>query len=425
MSIENQLSSLNNVELFNILSSSPVGMAISKVDGSVKFVNQAFCTLFGYTKDEFYKSNVILSHDSDVPAQKRIREQLISNPEKPIVIEKRYVDKSGKAFNGLLTISALKNSKSEIEFFIEQIIDISYRKKIEKSAELFRSMINASRDSMLVVDPSNSKILDVNLQAYENLGYSYEETLNLSMIDIDMQIKNTVEWKQYIKELREKKHLLMSSEYLKKDGTSFPVEKSVSYLVQDEFDYVLVIVRDITERKKSDELIWRQANFDALTNLSNRNMFYDRLGHALEHAKRNKSCLAVLCIDLDKFKAVNDTFGHAAGDKLLVEVGVRLNACVRISDTVARIGGDEFSIIMDNIDELSSVDRIAKLILKALSKPFIFENDKAFVSASIGIAFFPDDAADSDELMKRSDMAMYAAKNNGKNRFQYYTENLH
>ncbi|MFA6014891.1 MAG: EAL domain-containing protein [Gallionellaceae bacterium] len=181
---------------------------------------------------------------------------------------------------------------------------------------------------------------------------------------------------------------------------------------------------DITALKKSDEVIWHQANFDRLTGLPNRNMFRDRLEQEIKKAQRAKLPVALLLIDLDNFKEVNDTLGHDKGDVLLVDASRRLARCVRDSDTIARMGGDEFGIILTDLNSIGHVDEVAKKIINALSPAFDLDEETVFVSASIGITLFPYDATNIDDLLKHVDQAMYAAKTQGRNRYSYFTSAL-
>jgi len=177
---------------------------------------------------------------------------------------------------------------------------------------------------------------------------------------------------------------------------------------------------DISQRKQSEDLIWRQANFDALTGLPNRRMFFDRLSQEIARATRGRQMFAVLFIDLDGFKQVNDALGHRAGDELLVEVSQRLACCIRKSDTLARLGGDEFIVILSSLKQQSSAERIADKILKAMNRPFNLGGKQAEVSASIGISMFPLHGLDGDSLISRADTAMYDAKEIGKNCWVIY-----
>lgn len=181
---------------------------------------------------------------------------------------------------------------------------------------------------------------------------------------------------------------------------------------------------DITERKEAEALIWHQANFDALTGLPNRRMLRDRLGQHMLRCDRERLQLALLFIDLDHFKAVNDTLGHEGGDRLLVEAAQRLQHCVRASDTVARMGGDEFTVVLPQLRNAREVERIVQAILRAMARPFHFGDEHAFVTASIGITYYPGDGQSVDDLLRQADQALYVAKDGGRNRFGYFTRAL-
>jgi diguanylate cyclase (GGDEF)-like protein/PAS domain S-box-containing protein len=190
----------------------------------------------------------------------------------------------------------------------------------------------------------------------------------------------------------------------------------------------LALVTDITRQRASAERIWHQANFDELTGLPNRHMFRDRLRHEMHKADRGAGFLALLFLDLDHFKEVNDRLGHASGDALLVEAARRVKACVRASDTLARLGGDEFTVILAGLERVADVDRIAQDIVDTLARPFRLAGEAgeeyADVSASVGIALYPADAGALPDLLSRADQAMYASKNAGRNRYSYFTPDL-
>ena len=181
---------------------------------------------------------------------------------------------------------------------------------------------------------------------------------------------------------------------------------------------------DITSRKQSEALIWQQANFDALTGLPNRRMLRDRVEQEIKKARRDDGHLAILFIDLDHFKEVNDTLGHDQGDLLLVEAARRIRRCVRESDTVARMGGDEFTVVLPDLSGSDSMARITQDILNAMAAVFQLGDEQVFVSASIGITVYPQDATEAEGLFKNADQALYAAKGAGRNRFSFFTPAL-
>ncbi|MGZ4960751.1 MAG: putative bifunctional diguanylate cyclase/phosphodiesterase, partial [Methylomonas sp.] len=183
----------------------------------------------------------------------------------------------------------------------------------------------------------------------------------------------------------------------------------------------LAAVLDITEKKRAEEIITHQANIDPLTGLLNRRMFLDQLQRAINKSHRAHRKLALMFIDLDHFKDINDTLGHDMGDLLLKETTQRLIGCIRETDTLARPGGDEFTLIMDDLHEFISIERVAQSILKAMKAPFQLKDERCYVSVSIGIALYPDDADNLEDLLKKADQAMYSAKKLGRSRFSYFT----
>ena len=175
----------------------------------------------------------------------------------------------------------------------------------------------------------------------------------------------------------------------------------------------------LTRLKQTNEQITHLAHFDALTGLPNRILFYDRLNQAIARVRRDKESLAVLFLDLDGFKVINDMFGHDVGDALLREAAKRLLACVRESDTVARMGGDEFTVILGNARTLSGSDRVVGSIVEAIARPFVLNGKDCSVSVSIGIALYPEHGETAEQLVKISDAAMYLAKQSGKNCYRF------
>jgi diguanylate cyclase (GGDEF)-like protein len=202
--------------------------------------------------------------------------------------------------------------------------------------------------------------------------------------------------------------------------TSFPNETAIQLIEQSANLAAIALERD-----RTDGLIWKQANYDSLTGLPNRNMLKERFRKEISKAERSDLQVALLFIDLDHFKDVNDTLGHDKGDHLLAIVAQRLRKCVRNIDTVARLGGDEFTVIMGELNNTDSVERVASEILEVISQPFKLDQEVAYLSTSVGITFYPDNGKDLETLIKNADHAMYDAKNKGRNRFQYFAPAMH
>ncbi len=210
----------------------------------------------------------------------------------------------------------------------------------------------------------------------------------------------------------------------RKDGGLYTVQQTITPLrdMQGKVVHFVAIHEDITDKKQSEAHIHYMAYYDTLTNLPNRSLFYDRLQHELVHAHRNERMLAVMFLDLDRFKVINDTLGHTYGDQALKAVAERLKGCVRESDTVSRWGGDEFIFIITNIIQPQDVAFIAHKIFNEMSSPFQLEEREVYITPTIGIALYPLDASDAENLIKKADTAMYHGKEQGRNTFKFYAE---
>lgn len=413
-----------------IFDATPVPMVLSRPDGSFEHVNKAMLALLGYSETEIYQADTIISHPDNIQVNKVIRQRLKDDPYTSVVIEKKYLHKSGKTIHGLLTMVAEPDEQGNVKRMIAQVVDLTEHKKTAASLLMFKTLLDSSNDAIYVIDPRTSYIIECNQPAYLNLGYQKEEVINqLKVSDLNPKMARKSAWLAFVDELKDAKKLLFERENTHKNGSKTPVEVSVSYIHFDSDSYILAVVRDISQRKTAEKLIWTQANFDSLTGLPNRRLLTDRLQQAIHQADRFSSHFSLLYLDLDRFKEVNDTFGHAKGDQLLVDVAHRLNKCVSQSDTVARLGGDEFTLIIstwegqDDVDK-TATENIAKKILQQLSEPFKLDNELVYITSSIGIASYPQDAADDEALFKAADQAMYAAKNQGKNCFQYFSMSM-
>lgn len=217
-----------------------------------------------------------------------------------------------------------------------------------------------------------------------------------------------------------------------KSGKIIPISLQISP-VRDEKGHLtgyVTVLSDITEKKQAEDWIWRQANFDALTGLPNRNMFYERLRQEILRTNRTQVPFALMFLDLDHFKEVNDSLGHDIGDELLKETAERLLGCVRNTDSVghvnsvSRLGGDEFTIILNELKEISNVEKVAQRILDKLSEPYYLRGEMVYISVSLGITLYPKDAPDAETLVKHADQTMYHAKSKGRNNFSYFTRSM-
>ena len=211
----------------------------------------------------------------------------------------------------------------------------------------------------------------------------------------------------------------------RKDGTTFPADLRVTPIIQeDRLTGGVVVFQDITERQKASQIIRHMANHDALTNLPNRNYLLQRLPQAVSLAKRQSRKLFLLFTDLDRFKPINDEYGHAVGDIVLVQVGKRLTKAMRASDSVCRLGGDEFVILLESAATLNGAIMVAERVIELLNEPIKVKELVCSIGASIGIAIYPDDSEDADVLLRHADQAMYAAKKKGRNCWHLYGDQI-
>ncbi len=325
-------------------------------------------------------------------------------------------------------VSVIKE-KGESRWLRGLLVDITERKNTEeiiKATEVrFKKMFMSAPVGMLIVDLITTDLLEVN-PAYVNIvGRSVPEIKKNGWQKIthpDDLKENTDKLEQL--QLGEINHFKMLKRFIKPDNSIVWAELTVSTLEEEELQkkpQYLAILEDVTERKTFEEKIWHQANFDFLTNLPNRNMLQDRLNESIKKTKKNGNKFAILLIDLDQFKDVNDTLGHDRGDELLIEASKRIQLCTRDSDTVARLGGDEFVIILSELSYLSGVGTVAQNIINTLAEPFHLGKNTTYITASIGITLYPKDASESVNLIKNADQAMYAAKKQGRNRFHFFT----
>jgi diguanylate cyclase (GGDEF)-like protein/PAS domain S-box-containing protein len=282
-----------------------------------------------------------------------------------------------------------------------------------------RAIIEHAADAFFVYD-AGGRIFDVNRRACGTLGYTREELLSLSMTDVEaILLPEGIAglWRR----LASGEPVTTEGAHRRKDGTAFPVEIRVALLGEVAGRRLaLSIARDITGRRALEEGLSHQALHDPLTGLPNRALLMDRLEHAVARAHRRKTPLTVLFLDLDDFKAVNDALGHECGDRLLKEVGRRLDSGARSSDTVARLGGDEFVVLLEDIGDEREATLAADRMRRDLEVPFEVGGRELSVTASIGVAVGPSSGVGPRELLRNADLAMYRAKGNGRNRHEVY-----
>lgn len=406
----------SEIEFRTLFENAGDGIFIVNTQGRFMDVNDRCVKMLGYAKDELLNTSIaklITTQDATVLAEKF--ERLRSG--NAVLTEHHVIRKDGSAFIAEINAQLLPDSRT-----MGVIRDITERKSIEQTLRLTLVSVFKAADPIFWLG-SDGRIKFGNEAGCAQLGYAQEELLGLSITDIDPACSSDI-WTDYLHALRKHKTAKFESKHRNKKGYVIPVEVTANLVEYEGEEFVFAFTRDLTEKKKAEDLIWQQANFDQLTGLPNRRMFLDRLNHEMLKTDRSGLSIAVMFIDLDYFKEVNDTLGHGAGDALLFEAANRLKSCVRKTDIVARLGGDEFTIIMTDLADVYNVERVAQSILLRLSEPFHFEDETAYVSGSIGVTFYPNDAPDSETLLKNADQAMYAAKRHGRNGYHYFTESM-
>jgi diguanylate cyclase (GGDEF)-like protein/PAS domain S-box-containing protein len=289
--------------------------------------------------------------------------------------------------------------------------------ELRRSEEKYRALLDQAGDALIVAD-LDGNLLEANRSAEKMFGYGQEELRRLHVLDLcpeDAREKML----QVFEALRECGFSHMEHQMRRKDGTVISADISAARVEYETGMLVVAFFRDISLIKESQQRIEYLANFDALTGLPNRNLFHDRLKHAVARASRQGDGFALMFVDLDNFKTVNDTLGHDAGDLLLQEAARRLEKCIRDGDTAARLGGDEFTVLLET-SEQAAVGGTAQRIVEVLAAAFALRDGEVYVSCSIGISIYPDDGADDQTLMKNADIAMYRAKQQGKNNFRFF-----
>ncbi len=409
-----------------IIDNSPIGIWFTGVDGRYHFVNKTFCTLVEVKEEEFINTANLAELLGEIPAQCCLDSDIAAlGQDFPHVSYERIPRLNAKATLLEITKVKLKDTQGKVVGLIGISKDITNQRQQEDDLKLANTVYQNSSEAMMITNMEN-KIIAINPALSTITGYSKSELIGKDPKIFSSgkqspqfyqlmweEIKRTGTWQGEIFNTR-------------KDGFDYPEWLSISTIYDDDgkVSRRIALFSDITEKKKKEALILRQANYDSLTDLPNRRLFIDRLEQQVKGAHRNKQKFALIFIDLDRFKDVNDSRGHAYGDALLIEAGKRITHCVREVETVARLGGDEFTIILSDLTDIYNVESICQKVLHALSQPFYLSEMYTYISASLGVTIYPNDASTTSELIINADQAMYIAKNLGRNQFCYYTTSM-
>jgi diguanylate cyclase (GGDEF)-like protein/PAS domain S-box-containing protein len=385
-------------------------------DGRLEYCNALFVKCTGYSEEELI-GNFALEHV--YPDDREfVRRRAIENLKgiNTLSYEYRFVKRSGELLWVLerVTSSFYRGRRATVGRFM----DITSRKHAEVELRLKSDLLDVATDAITLRDFSGN-IYYANETAYKSLGYGREEymSMNLSHILTENCARNV---KSNDEILKENGYAVYISEVHCKDGTVMPVEVYARVIRSENREYVLSIGRDITERRQVESQLTHMATHDPLTGLPNRMLFNDRLATALEDTGRNAKKLAVMILDLDSFKTVNDSMGHAMGDQLLMQVSERLKSILRKTDTIARMGGDEFMVLLPHLNIADHAEIVAQKILHAFTRPFTLNGKQIHITTSIGVAIYPEDGDNPDRLIQNADKSMYMAKEQGRNRYRKF-----
>ncbi|MBJ6750195.1 EAL domain-containing protein [Geomonas anaerohicana] len=322
--------------------------------------------------------------------------------------------------------SVLRNSKGDVIGAIECIRDTTEQMKAQQRIKLLAKIFNESGEAIVITDSEN-RIMETNKAFAQFTGYSREEAVGKN----PRVLKSGIEDKKFYENMWRS---ILESNYWqgeiwdkRKDGSLYPKWLTITAIRGEDnvITNYFATFSDITQRKEAEKRIEQLAHTDTLTSLPNRHTLVERLTQALEQAKRGGHLLAVLFVDLDRFKMINDTLGHHVGDLLLMEVASRLKSSLRAEDVVARFGGDEFVVVQPRIRSQVEPAHLAEKILKTVAAPYFLDNNTVYTSPSIGISVFPNDGTTVAELFKNADVAMYHAKAAGRNTYQMFTKEMH
>jgi diguanylate cyclase (GGDEF)-like protein/PAS domain S-box-containing protein len=390
-------------------------------------VNEAAVSHYGYTRDEFLRMNV---RDIWAPGEEvRYEESLRGRSQAHTLhLQRNHRTKDGRIID--VEVTARRFTLGGSTTWLTLVNDVTERKRAEaallESEEQFRQLAGNIPEVFWITDVTQREALYISPAAEKLLGWP------IPLLRARPRLLIEAIHKEDRRRVRDGRRFARDGGYdetyriVRADGSmrwvrdrAFPVYDASGTVYR-----IAGITEDITDRKEAEERLMHLAHYDVLTSLPNRVLFYDRLKQALAQAKRNQWVTGVMFIDLDRFKNVNDTLGHAVGDRLLQQVSERLVASVRTGDTVGRLGGDEFAIVLLNLTNAQDANLVAQKIMASFKEPFRLTGVELFVTASIGITLYPDDSTDQETLIKNADAAMYRAKEVGRNSCRFYAPEM-
>ncbi len=401
-----------------VLDNSPVGILFLDGDRYIRQVNFQAAGMMGYAPDELIGKSVEIFYPCREQYEKVGREAY------PLLCqggayetEQLFKRRDGTSFWGKIRGKAV-NMEDLKQGFVWNLEDITHARQTEEELRLAAKVFENINDAVFITD-ENNRIITVNPAFCNTTGYSREEVLGHDPEILGSGRHDRDFYRRMWQELLHDNQWQGEVWNRRENGTVYLSWLSISVIRQadGEISHFVAVLSDITKRKEMEEQLRRQANYDPLTHLPNRILFHDRLRGALARAHRQGKEMALLYVDLDGFKQINDQFGHGVGDQVLIEAANRLRETVREDDTAARLGGDEFAVILNELDKMDYPHSVARRITEQLAMTVNMENGGLAISASVGLALYPRDAGDEEALLQKADQAMYKAKQQGKNTY--------
>jgi diguanylate cyclase (GGDEF)-like protein/PAS domain S-box-containing protein len=398
-------------------------------EGRILDVNRRACTSLGYACEELLGLS-IQDVETGVSGEELAEAWGSLVPGQPVTVDGCHRRKDGATFPVEVRIGLFEVGGRPLILALAR--DVTERKEAEErlleSERRFRQLFEQSVEALFLHD-EDGRLVDCNREACRSLGYTREELLSLTLSDFvvdlippdEREARDDTPWRHALGGEPRADVVFHENEHRRKDGATFPVEVGIGSIEYGGRRLILASCRDITERKELEERLAHQASHDPLTGLPNRRLFDERLEQALSRSSRRGDRVAVMFLDIDDFKRVNDSLGHRAGDRLLVAVAERLRGCVRTEDTVARLHGDEFAVLLEDLTGEDEAVRVARRILEAMRRVFVLDGETS-ITSSLGIALGPADRAPGRDLVEAADRAMYRAKNAGKNGLHLFRE---
>lgn len=419
-----------------ILDSANAAIIYTDREGFIQFISAGTERILGYTSAELVGKGAYLLHDPDEVRRRagsanpeRVREFMQTERKKQSVQayedEWTYLRKDGSAISVGLSVSELTDDQGRVQGYLALARDLAEDKRIARSLQLAERVFQSAAEAIVVSD-AEYRIVDVNPAYCQLTGYDRDEAMGQyphMEFGADAPKGEMHRLRQTVRESG-----IWTGELLgrRKTNEVFPLLATISVIrdADGTARNFIGICKDISQQKAAEDQLQQMAYFDTLTGLPNRTLFKDRLKQALSVAERAGTQVALMFIDLDRFKYVNDTLGHDVGDELLIEAARRLKETLRRSDTVARLGGDEFTLIIADARVVTDLDVVARKVIASLEAAFRLAGQEVFIGASIGVAVFPDDGREVATLVKNADTAMYRAKQAGRGTYRFFTQDM-